>query len=50
LNFTALHVTFLQHLSQKNEAHTVSFENLQRLLEFTSLHTFSNDLICRAQK
>lgn len=39
---------FLQDLSQENYVHTVSFDNVQRLLEFTSLHTFSNnfDLLC----
>lgn len=33
---------FLQHLSQENDVHAISFENVQRLMEFTSLHTFSN--------
>lgn len=39
---------FLQDLSQENYVHTISFDNVQRLLIFTSLHTFSNnfDLLC----
>lgn len=42
-----LYMSFLQHLSQENDVHII-FENIQRLLEFTSLRTFSNDfdLLC----
>lgn len=42
------YMSVLQHLSQENDVHTISFENIQRLLEFASAHTFSNgfDLLC----
>lgn len=35
-------------ISQENDVHTISFENIQGLLEFASLHSFSYgfDLLC----
>lgn len=48
LELLQLCMSFLQHRSQENDVHAISFENGERLLEFTSLHTFSNDfdLLC----
>lgn len=42
------YMSVLQHLSQENDVHAISFENIQRLLEFASARTFSNgfDLLC----